>query len=190
MQSIFSKGLLVGFDPDPEDQHLTIYESLLRHRPSSVPDWVNPMQCIFAYINKNRYGLQTPITDGSVNGIALGIRADSMLQDRSWMGITKFSDWVYCPREAGYFDTAERQTFFRQVLEPACTGVYWKTSMSFKENLSIRHDHILYTQGHCEVLVCTNVPSSHLSLEALRIKGKEGMRESNEERTPPGFLPR
>ena len=44
--SIFQNGLIPRYK-SPRDGAETIYNAHYRHRPKSIPDWVDPRQCIF-----------------------------------------------------------------------------------------------------------------------------------------------
>ena len=174
VRSIFLRGLVPRGKPDPEDKHDTIYDSLYGHRPDCIPDWVDPRNCIFGYLNRKRYE-RDKVAGATASGAVLGLKAEKWITDRVWVGNTAFSDWVYCPEEAGYFDTPERERYYRRVLEPTAAAAYWRTSLSFEENLKIRHDHLLPTQGHMELLICIErVPPSLLSLQALTVTGSDG----------------
>ena len=49
-------------------------------------------------------------------------------------------------------------------------------SLSFKDNLRIRHDHLLHPL--VELLICVErIEPELLSLEAVRVKGSNGIRE-------------
>ncbi|MBI1930842.1 hypothetical protein HYR99_42165 [Candidatus Poribacteria bacterium] len=175
--SIFRHGLIPGYDPDPEEQHHTIYESHVRHRPAHIPNWVDPRYCIFGYLNRSRQGGHSGIIEGTVIQAHLGIDAIPAITERTWVCCSQFSDWVYCPREAGYFDTDARTKYYRTVIEPVCSGAYWQTSLSFAENLAIRHDQLLRMQNSEELLICTDIAPTHLSLQVFRVKGANGIRE-------------
>ena len=178
LPSIMVQGLLPAAAPDPEDQHHTIYEALHRRRPASIPEWVDPRRCVFGYMNKKRFGIAEEVIDGRVTGGILGIRVTPPIMQQIWTGIVRFSDWLYCPDEAGYFDTDARAAYYRETLEPVVAEAYWKTSMSFEDNLQIRHDHLLYTQGYFELLICLDlIDPSVLSLQGLRVTGSNGARE-------------
>ena len=166
LASIFSVGLLPGYRrPDYE----TIYNALHRHRPDNIPDWVDPRICLFGYINRKRF----PSPAGNV---VIGCRAGRRIIERTWIGLTDFSNWLYAPAEAGYLDTEELSRYYQTVVEPACAEAYWKMSMSFSDNLRIRHDRLLCTQRSLELLICTEVAPELLSLQALFIKSSSGVR--------------
>jgi hypothetical protein len=178
LPSIFRKGLIPGYHPLPDDRHQTIYEALYRHRPAEIPDWVDPRHCLFGYLNKRRFDTIERVRDGVVSQAVLGLQAEPWIGDHTWVGMTAFSDWLYCPQEAGYDDTVERAVYYRTVVEPVCAMAYWRMSLPFRENLRIRHDHLLRTQGYCELLICVEkIPSECLSLQALRVEGTNGRRE-------------
>ena len=106
----------------------------------------------------------------------MGIRAVDAIIDRTWVGLSAFSDWLYCPREAGYFDTEARAAYYSRVVEPVCARAYWDMSLSFRENLAIRHDKLLPAQPYQELLVCLpRIEPQHLSLEALAVPGSDPM---------------
>lgn len=171
LDGIFRDGLIPRRAEDPDDRHDTIYDALHGHRPDFIPKWVDARRCIFAYINRTKFKIDR-VADGAVTGAILGINAERHITERTWVGITRFSDWLYCPEEAGYFDTPDREEYFRAVVEPVCASAYWRMSLPFDENLRLRHDHLLYTQGHVELLVCVKrVDPDLLSLEALKIEG-------------------
>ena len=176
--AIFQTGLIPRIKVDPTEKHETIYEAHYRHRPDHIPDWVDPRKCLFGYMNRKRQGGFESISDGKVNRVSLGIRAEDRITERTWVACTQFSDLVYCPEETGYFDTDERREYFRNILEPASSEAYWKTSLSFAENLKVRLDHLLPMQAHLELLVCLmEIRPEILTLQAFRVKGTAGLRE-------------
>lgn len=184
--SIFQRGLIAGYGP--RDQHQTIYDTHARHRPDNIPDWVDPRRCIFGYINRPRQGACHRIGDGKVVQADLGITAIPAIIERTWVCCAQFSDWVYCPREAGYLDTDARTRYYQSVVEPACSGAYWRTSLSFAENLSIRHDQLLHMQGYQELLICLDVIMPiQLSLQAFRVKRDKEIREVVRQECPDLF---
>ena len=174
--SIFQNGLIPGYK-SPRDGAETIYNAHYRHRPKSIPDWVNPRQCIFGYMNRARQGGSDGIVDGRVNGVTIGIEATARVRNRTWTACFLFSDMVYCPEEGGYFDTQERKTFFKEKIEPISCEAYWKTSLSFDENLKIRWDHLFTMQEYHELLICTEIDPELLSLQGFRVRGTNGIRE-------------
>ena len=174
--SIFQNGLIPRYKC-PRDQAETIYNAHYRNRPKSIPDWVDPRQCIFGYMNRARQGGFDGIVDGRVNGVTIGIEATARVRNRTWTACFLFSDMVYCPEEAGYFDTQERKTFFKERIEPISSGAYWKTSLSFDENLKIRWDHLLTMQQYHELLICTEIDPELLSLQGFKVQGCNGIRE-------------
>lgn len=176
--SIFQKGLIPRFRADPTERHETIYEAHYKHRPKFIPDWVDPRHCIFGYMNRARQGGFERIVEGTVNGVVLGISAEDHITERTWIACTRFSDLVYCPKEAGYFDTEEREAYFKDRMEPVSSEAYWKTSLSFSENLKIRLDHLLPMQGHLELLICVEeIRPDLLTLQAFRVSGAAGVRD-------------
>jgi hypothetical protein len=188
LEGIFFCGLVPRGNPDPEDRHDTIYDALYRHRPDCIPDWVDHRNCIFGYLNRKRHE-RDKVAGATASGAVLGLKAEKWITDRVWVGNTAFSDWVYCPKEAGYFDTPERERYFRRVIEPICAATYWHTSLSFEENLKIRHDHLLPTQGYIELLICVErVPPSLLSLQALAVTGSDGRATVLRDQCPDLFL--
>ena len=52
LSAIFRDGLRPGV---AKDGHGSIYDALWRHRPSSIPDWVDPRRCTFGYVNRRRF---------------------------------------------------------------------------------------------------------------------------------------
>ncbi len=188
LPSIYQEGLVAGHTQDPEDQHHTIYDAHVRHRPPSIPDWVDPRRCIFGYLNRRRHGSTTPLPGGTVTQVFLGIRATKDITDRTWVCCNQFSDWVYCPSEAGYLDSVERRRYYETVIEPTCSGAYWQTSLSFDVNREIRHDQLLMNQGYLELLICVErVPPEQLSVEGIRIKGEADVHEVVRSDFPPQF---
>lgn len=174
--SIFQNGLIPGYKR-PRDRVETIYNAHYRHRPKSIPDWVDPRQCTFGYMNRARQGGFDSIVDGKVNGVTIGIEATARVRNRTWTACFLFSDMVYCPEEGGYFDTQERKTFFKEKIEPISCEAYWKTSLSFDENLKIRWDHLFTMQEYHELLICTEIAPELLSLQGFRVRGTNGIRE-------------
>jgi len=169
LPSIFLRGLIPRLREDPEEHHETIYDALFRHRPAYIPDWVDPRKCIFGYMNKKRFM--------HVGQAAIGIRAEEPIAQRTWVGITKFSDWLYSPEEAGYFETEQLAEYYRKVIEPTCAETYWRLSLSFPDNLKIRHDLLLYTQGSLELLICLErIEPEFLSLQAVGVRHPHGPR--------------
>ncbi len=176
--SIFQTGIIPRFKVDPTEKHETIYDAHYRHRPDFIPDWVDPRKCTFGYMNRTRQGGFDGIAEGKVNGVTIGISAEDHITERTWVACARFSDMVYCPKEAGYFDTRERGEYFKSILEPTSSEAYWKTSLSFAENLKIRLDHLLPMQADLELLICLEkIRSDLLTLRAFRIKGANGVRE-------------
>ena len=51
--SIFRNGLAHGHN-GPADGHETIYNSHYRHRPRSIPRWVDPRMCTYGYMDRAR----------------------------------------------------------------------------------------------------------------------------------------
>ena len=185
--SIFEKGLIPQFIARRNDRqtiigqrdgHETIYNAHYRHRTKNIPVWVDPRKCIFGYMNRARQGELGDIVAGKVNGVTIGIEATDDITERIWTACVWFSDMVYCPEEAGYLDTSERSEYFKSRMEPVSCTAYWKTSLSFAENLKIRLDHLLTMQNHHELLICVKkVNPEALSLQAFRVKGQNGTRE-------------
>ena len=128
-------------------------------------------------MNRARQGRFDGIVDGRVNGVTIGIEATARVRNRTWTACFLFSDMVYCPEEEGYFDTQERKTFFKDKIEPISCEAYWKTSLSFDENLKIRWDHLLTMQEYHELLICTEIDPELLSLQGFRVRGTNGIRE-------------
>lgn len=172
LPSILREGLVPG---KPKDGHETIYEALARHRPASVPSWVDPTHCIFGYMNRKRF-------PANRTQAIIGIRAEDSIITRTWVALSAFSNWLYCPREAGYFDTETRAKFYRRVVEPVCARAYWDMSLSFQENLSVRHDQLLKSQECQELLLClARIDPDLLSLQALAVPGHDPiLREASE----------
>ena len=178
LPGIFADGLVPGKITDPTERHETIYEAHYRHRPDWIPRWVDPRHCIFGYTNRRRQGNLNPVSGGKLNGVSLGIQATNQIRKRTWMGYSGFSDLVYCPKEAGYFDTPERREYFEQTLEPACSEAYWRTSLEFEEHLKVRIDQLLPMQNYLELLICLDfIPSELLSIQAFRVKAGCSIRE-------------
>jgi len=176
--SIFRVGLIPRFKIDPSEKHETIYDAHYKHRLACIPDWVDPRKCLFGYINRQRQGHMDRLIDGRVISVSLGIRAEPEITKRIWIACSRFSDLVYCPEEAGYFDTPERKKYFQDTLEVTASQAYWRASLSFEQNLKIRLDHLLPMQGHLELLICVeNIYPKLLSLQSFRVKGSEGIRE-------------
>ncbi len=162
LASIFQTGLISRYTKG--DDYQTIYEAHYCHRPDHIPDWVNPRRCIFGYMNQKR----GPTT-------AMGIRAEKRIVERTWTALSLFSDWVYGPKEAGYFDTEELSEYYHKVVEPVFSEAYWKLSMSFWKNLRIRHDRLLYNQKYFELLICLEkIEPDLLSLQSLGVEGPDG----------------
>ena len=88
-----------------------------------------------------------------------------------------FQIWCTVQRKEGYFDTQERKTFFAEKIEPISCEAYWKTSLSFDENLKIRWDHLLKMQEYHELLICMEIDPELLSLQGFRVRGTNGIRE-------------
>ena len=185
--SIFQNGLIPQFKA-PKDGAETIYNAHRRHRPESIPDWVDPRKCIFGYMNRARQGGFDGIVDGGVNMATIGIETADHITERTWTASFQFSDLVYCPEEAGYFDTEERRAFFENRVEPVSCEAYWKTSLSFDDNLKIRWDHLLTMQKYHELLICTEIGPELLSLQGFRVKGRNGIREVLRSDLPEVFL--
>lgn len=155
LPGIFQKGLIPRYKNG--DDYQTIYEAHYRHRPDYIPDWVDPRRCIFGAMNRKR---------GPT--IAIGIRAEKQIVERTWAALSIFSDFVYGPREAGYFDTEELTEYYHRVVEPTCSGAYWKLSMSFTQNLQLRLDRLLMGQRYFELLICLErILPDLLSLQSL-----------------------
>ena len=164
LATIFREGLRPG---PATDDHDTIYNALYRHRPPSVPDWVDPRRCIFGGMNRRRF-------PANHRGAIIGIQGVDSIRRRTWFALSQFSDWLYCPREAGYFDTEARTAYYKEVVEPVCARAYWDMSLSFERNLSIRHDELLTTQGFHELLICLErIDAEHLSLQAVTTPGPD-----------------
>ncbi len=164
LPAIFREGLQPGV---AKDGHGTIYDALYRHRPPSVPDWVDPRRCIFGYMNRKRF-------PANKCGAIIGIQCIDSVRQRTWFAVSKFCDWIYCPREAGYFDTEARAAYYKQVVEPVCARAYWDMSLSFETNLSIRHDELLNTQQCQELLICLErIDADYLSLQAVTTPGQD-----------------
>ena len=174
--SIFRNGLAHGYD-GPANGHETIYDAHYRHRPEFIPGWVDPRTCTYGYMNRARQGCSEGIVDGKVNGVTIGIHADDQVRSRTWAACVRFSDLVYCPEEAGYLDTQERQAFFKERMEPVACEAYWRTSLSFEENLKIRLDHLFTMQGYHELLICCPVRPELLSIQGFRVQGSGQVRE-------------
>ena len=187
LDRIFQKGLIPKFSR-ARDGHETIYDSHYRNRPKSIPDWVDPRRCIFGFLNRARQGGYGGIVNGKVNGVTLGIAVTDHISERTWTACVQFSDMVYCPEEAGYFDTEERKAYFKKKMEPVSSKAYWTTSLSFRDNLKIRLDHLLPMQGHHELLICSEVDPGLLSLQGFRVKGENGTREVVRNDLPEVFL--
>lgn len=165
LQSIFQKGLIPRFLADPSEKHDTIYNTLYKHRAPDIPKWVDPRACLFGYVNRKRQGGTAPISDGQITNVSLGIKAIPQILNDTWVACNRFSDLIYCPQEAGYFDTKARKA-------------YWKSSLSFEDNLKIRLDHLLPLQNHLELLICVKtIPPDLLTLQSFRVKGSDGTRE-------------
>ena len=111
--SIFQSGLIPQYHR-PSGGHETIYNSHYRYRPGCIPDWVDPRRCIFGYMNRARQGGSCGVVNGKVNGVTIGIEAADHITERTWTACVRFSDMVYCPEEAGYFDTEERKAYFKE----------------------------------------------------------------------------
>lgn len=179
LDSIMSEGLVAGYSPDPDDCHETIYEAHSRPRPPEIPDWVNPAKCIFGYMNRSRQGGSHKVPGGQIVQVDLAFPATETIRERTWVCSAQFSDWVYCPQEAGYYDTVERRRFFEDVVEPVCSNAYWRTSLSFNANLKVRHDNLLINQAHIELLICVDrIAPTSLSIEGVRVKGPTRTREA------------
>ena len=174
--SIFRNGLVHGYN-GPADGHETIYNAHYRHRPRFIPGWVDPRMCTFGYMNRARQGGSEGIVDGKVNGVTIGIEADDQVRSRTWAACLRFSDLVSCPEEAGYLDSKEREAFFKERMEPVACEAYWRTSLSFEDNLEIRLDHLFTMQGYHELLICCAIPPELLSLQGFRVRGRNGVRE-------------
>ena len=121
LASILGVGLVPGYR---RADYETIYDALYRHRPDHIPDWVDPRICIFGYMNRKRF-------QSRAGSVVIGCKAGRRIIERTWIGLTDFSNWIYGPEEAGYFDTAELSEYYRNVVEPVCAGAYWRMSMSF-----------------------------------------------------------
>ena len=126
---VFSSGLIPGND---NSEYGTIYDSLYRYRPDHVPNWVDPRKCVFCWMNMKRFRYRA---SGSV---VLGIRMDPKIVQRTWIGIITFSNWIYGPKEAGYFDTEELSDYYRNIVEPVCAEAYWK--MTYEEPVVTSHE--------------------------------------------------
>ena len=174
--SIFRNGLARGYNI-PADGHETIYNAHYRHRPGFIPRWVDPGKCIFGFMNRERQGGLEDIVDGKVNQVAIGIEADDQVRRRTWAACVQFSNLVDSPKEAGYLDTKEREAFFMERMEPVACEAYWRTSMSFEENLKIRLDHLYTMQGYHELLICCAIRPELLSLQGFRVQGSGQVRE-------------
>ena len=162
LASIFQKGLISRYKEG--DDYQTIYEAHYHHRPNHIPNWVDPRRCIFGYMNQKR----GPTT-------AIGIKAEQQIVERTWTALSIFSNWVYGPKEAGYFDTEELSEYYHKVVEPVFCEAYWKLSMSFWKNLRIRHDRLLYNQKYFELLICLEkIEPDLLSLQSLGLEGPDG----------------
>ena len=186
--SIFQRGLIPRFKEDPTEQHHIIYEAHYRHRPNFIPNWVDPRKCIFGYMNKARQGGSDGIVDGKVSNAIIGIETADHVIERTWTACFQFSDMVNGPEEAGYFDTPERKAFFKDRMEPIACEAYWKTSLSFAENLKIRLDHLLPMQEYHELLICSEIAPESLSLQGFRVQGSNGRREVLRSDLPEVFL--
>ena len=95
---------------------------------------------------------------------------------------------VYCPEEAGYFDSEERKAYFKDRMEPVSSKAYWETSLSFHDNLRVRLDHLLPMQGYHELLICSDVDPGLLSIQGFRVVGDNGTREVVRYDLPEVFL--
>ena len=174
LQAIFRDGLIARGEPDPEDRHDTIYDALVEFRPSHIPEWVDLRHCIFAMLNRLREEART-VTDPVPVSVVLSFAADEAIASRTWVGNTAFSDWLYCPEEAGWLDTPARAAYYRNAIKPNCGRLYWQACLRFEDNLMIRADELLTTREKSELLVCIDrIPPERLSLQALRVKGDEG----------------
>ena len=73
-------------------------------------------------------------------------------------------------------------------MEPVACEAYWKTSLSFVDNLKIRLDHLLPMQEYHELLICSAIDPELLSLQGFRVQGKNGRREVLRNDLPEVFL--
>ena len=128
-------------------------------------------------MNRVRQGGSEGIVDAKVNGVTIGIEADDQVRSRTWAACLRFSDLVSCPEEAGYLDSKERGAFFKERMEPVACEAYWRTSLSFEDNLEIRLDHLFTMQGYHELLICCAIRPELLSLQGFRVRGRNGVRE-------------
>ena len=122
-------------------------------KPEYIPDWVNRSKTIFASMNFHR------LHKFHSHSAILAVKIN---EERCWIANENFANQLYEPfilQNIKQFSNCWNylQTEGRELLSE-----YWKTSLSFSDNLSRRVDRI---RGYdAEVLVCHNIEPENIEV--------------------------